>query len=649
MLASGELLMADSDRPQPRKRAPRDMAVPRTPDAVDIALDRLDDDDTARALLAKHTQLLEAQIRTEKLDHGAKRMAMAARFLIAFVALSIAGGLLWMVLAARADRGLVVEAFATPPDLAARGLTGEVLAGNLADRLGEIDRAANSFRSPETMSVNWGDDVRIEIPSTGVSIDELDRYLRRRLGHQTVVGGSVFRSAQGLRMTVRTGALGTVEQTGDDTKLEDMIRRAAEGVFEKTQPYRYSKYLEFSGRTDEAMAVARRDAQTSDDPKERAWAWAQISNLLDAAGDVQAAVDAGKRALVDDPGNALAYLNTAIALEQLSHGRESAFYGRMAGQLGSNSSGGLSEIGINTSRANLASVPARTGDFQQALRQIDRITGPVYGGTREFDAGTRADLLLALHDVSGSRKMPLPPDTYFVAHFASLGSLTAPQHKRALVMEDWPAALKASDAMLAALNAAPEGQAVAEVERQRFILPLRAVDLALNGRIGEARALVAPLPLDCANCNFARMDVAALAGDVPAAYRWLAEVHRWAAPAPFAETEFARVLLGRGDYAGALRLADQALIAGPKFADALKFRGDALRKLNRLDEAVSSYADAAQAAPRWGRLQIDWGFAEMRRGRWPEARKHLAAAATMDLNSADRRLLTRLDQVAKGR
>lgn len=636
--------MADSD--QPRKRARRGPAVPRTPDALDIALDRADDDDAARALLAKHTELLEAQIRSEKLDHGAKRMAMAARFLIAFAAFAVGGGLVWMVLAARADRSLVVEAFATPSDIAARGLTGEVLAGNLADRLADIDRAANSFRSPETMSVNWGDEVKIEIPSTGISIGELDRFLRRKLGHETVIGGSVFRSPHGLRMTVRTGVDGTVEQTGSDAQLEDMVRKAAEGVFEKTQPYRFSKYLEFSGRTGEAMAVARNLAATSDDPKERAWAWAQISNLLDNAGDPASAVAAGKRAVAEDSLNPLAYLNTNIALNQLSHTREAVIYGKKAAELGSSSSGGLSEVGINTSRANLATEPARFGDFQKALDALNEISGPVYSGTREYDAGIRATLLLALHDIGGSRRTAAsPPDTYLVTHFMG-GGIPMPQHDEALQMEDWAAALRDTDAMLAALAPEPQGKAVTELKRQRFVLPLRAVDLALNGRVPEAEALAGTLPLDCANCAEARMEVAAIAQDYASAFRWLNEVHRWAAVSPFPETDLARILERQGHYAAALRLANQALMIGPKFPDALKIRGDALRKLNRLDDAVESYAKAAQGAPRWGRLQIDWGFADMRRGRWAEAQKHFAAAANMDLDEADRRLLRKLQQIA---
>lgn len=641
--------MADGDRPR-RVKPGVGRNVPRTPDAVDIALDQADDDDVARALLTKHTELLKAQIASERLDHGAKHMAQAARLLIALAALLVAGGFIAMILSARADRSLVIEALATPPDLSARGLTGEVLAGNLADRLGEIDRSANSFRAPETMSTNWGNDIKIEIPSTGVSIGELDRFLRRKLGHQTVIGGSVFRTPEGLRMTVRTGALGTVEQTGKDADLEVMVRKAAEGVFEKTQPYRYSKYLEFSGRYPEAMAVARRDADTSDDPKERAWAWAQISNLLDHFGNDRAAVAAGKRALIEDPNNALALLNTSIAYSNLAQFRESNIYGDKASKLGASAEGGLSEIGRNTSLQNLATRPARIGDFGRALQLLNQLQGPVYVGTLQRKMAVRAGMLLAMHDISGSRAAAMPPpDTYFAAHFVQASGLVTPQHFAAVQMEDWATALKIDDAMLAVLDRAPEGKIVADNVRQRFALPLKAIDLAQLGRIDEARAIATPLPIECANCATAKMAVAAAARDYPAAYHWLGEVIRWGGDTPGVPTALGRVMLLQGQYARALMLADQALRSGPKFPDALKLRGDALRKLNRLDEAVDSYAAAAKGAPRWGRLQIDWGFAEMRRGNWDEARKHLAAAKGMDLNRADQLLLAKLQGVAAGR
>jgi tetratricopeptide (TPR) repeat protein len=640
--------MADSGEPRRRKRSGATAAAPRTPDALDIALERVNDD-AASALLKKHTELLQAQIRSETLEHGAKRMAMAARFLIAFAALAIASGFIWMVLAARADHSLVIEAFATPPDLAARGLSGEVLAGNLADRLSEIDRAASSFRAPETMSTNWGDDVKIEIPSTGISIGELDRYLRRRLGHQTVVGGSVFRSPQGLRMTVRTGALGPVEQTGSDAQIEQMIRRAAEGVFNQTQPYRYSKYLEFSGRVPEAMAVARGDAQSSD-PKERAWAWAQISNLLDHVGDEVRAAAAGKRAVAEDPSNALAYLNTANAFGHLAQSALAAPYGKKAAQLGSVPSGGLSDVGINTSRSNLAVGPSFRGDFQEALRQIDSVSGPVYAGVTETNQGTRVTLFIQMHDISRAHAVGATlPDSYFIAHFEDATGVTAPQHLAAVEMENWPLALHLDEAMLATNATNPEGKAVADIVRTRFLLPFQATDLAFAGSIKQAQAEAAALPLDCDNCDEARMVVAALARDYPAAFHWLAESRRWGGDTPFQPTLLGQILENQGHHAQALQLANEAIQAGPKYPDAQKLKADALRKLNRLDDAVESYRSAADGAPRWGRLQIDWGFAEMRRGRWTDARRHLDAAATMDLTAADRRLLAKLQVITATR
>src|SRR5689334_25433394 len=44
--------------------------------------------------------------------------------------------------------GLVIESFSVPPDLAERGLTGQVVAGELLDRLTELNQATIS-RSEE--------------------------------------------------------------------------------------------------------------------------------------------------------------------------------------------------------------------------------------------------------------------------------------------------------------------------------------------------------------------------------------------------------------------------------------------------------------------------------------------------------------------
>ena len=66
-----------------------------------------------------------------------------------------------MVLKARPTGAWCRIAFRPRRTLPSDGLTGEAVAANLADRLAEIDGPRNSFRSPETMSVNWGDDIQV--------------------------------------------------------------------------------------------------------------------------------------------------------------------------------------------------------------------------------------------------------------------------------------------------------------------------------------------------------------------------------------------------------------------------------------------------------------------------------------------------------
>lgn len=623
--------------------------VPNTTDVVDLAFDRCGDEALAREVLHKHASLIDAQIRSERLEHGNKRALIAFRLVITFGALLVLGAFLSMVVSAREDHGLVIDALSVPPDLAARGLTGETVAAGLADRLAQIDSTARSFRSPKTMTVNWGDDVKIQIPETGVSIGELDAFLRRELGQQTIIGGAVFRTASGLHMTVRAGGSGAVELDGSDGDIDTLLQKAAEGVFAKTQAYRYSKYLEFTGRTAESMAVARNLAATSDDPHERAWAWAQVSNLLDNAGYPIAAVAAGKTAIAQDPNNALAYLNVSIALAQLSHDRESAPYGLKADHLGSTGEGGLSDVGINTSQANLADLPSARGDFQESLRHVNAANnGPIYPGVAELNRARVAELMAAEHDFSGSRAASnSPDDVYLATHFAANGGLSMPQFEQDVDQQNWAAAFRQTNLDLAALKNDPEGERIANIVRQRHVLPRQADVLALSGRIAAAQAVVSGLPLDCANCASARMDVSALAGDYPAALYWYRQALQWGGDTPFPATDLGTILQRQGRYREALELADEALKYGPKYPDAHKLRGDSLRKLGRLDDSVAEYRKAAAGAPRWGGLQVAWAVAELRLGNLDESRKHLALARTMDLNSADRAVLARLESFAE--
>src|SRR5204863_5104560 len=104
---------------------------------------------------------------------------------------------------------LVVEPFSVSPALAERGLTGAVVAGEVLDQLTRLNAESVAIETVR-LSDSWSADSHVEIPQTGVSIDEVNRLLRRWLGHQTFVSGTVVQTDAGVRLSARTRDSGLV-------------------------------------------------------------------------------------------------------------------------------------------------------------------------------------------------------------------------------------------------------------------------------------------------------------------------------------------------------------------------------------------------------------------------------------------------------
>ena len=99
--------------------------------------------------------------------------------------------------------GLKVD---VPPDLAEHGLTGQVIASQIIDKLAKMQKATASARPADSYSNNWGNDIKVQIPDTGVSIGEFNRYLHQWLGNQTHITGDVVRAGDRLVVTARAGS-----------------------------------------------------------------------------------------------------------------------------------------------------------------------------------------------------------------------------------------------------------------------------------------------------------------------------------------------------------------------------------------------------------------------------------------------------------
>ena len=184
------------------------------PSAMTWALGANSED--ARVLLRKQARLVDLQIadleREDKLRHWSLRVRhvsdvlklafeLAAATVVTAIVLFIAGA----VWTAVHDNGLVIEAFDVPADFAQHGLTGKMLAGQLVDRLEQMQEATNSARPAASYRNNWGNDIKVQIPDAGISVGEFESYLHEWLGHQTRISGELYRTPNGIAVTAHIG------------------------------------------------------------------------------------------------------------------------------------------------------------------------------------------------------------------------------------------------------------------------------------------------------------------------------------------------------------------------------------------------------------------------------------------------------------
>ena len=272
------------------------------------------------------TRLQIAQIEEEnatrrrllRIEHASALFKLTLEIAVAAVAAVIVIALAAAVWSATQDNGLVVESFSVPPDLAGRGLTGDVIAAKLLDKLSSLQSQTVSNRAASSYANNWGSDIKLQIPDTGVSIGEFNRSLHAWLGRQTRITGEVYRTPTGIAVTARAGNDTSPTFTGSDADLDKLIRQAAEAVYRATQPYRYAVYLANAGRNKEAEA-AYLALIANGSPTDRAWAMIGLENIYANRADYKGALSLLNRALAVRPDFIMAYVNRAGIEGQFQH------------------------------------------------------------------------------------------------------------------------------------------------------------------------------------------------------------------------------------------------------------------------------------------------------------------------------------------
>lgn len=642
--------------PDPAADLPPDQA---SSAAVSIALGRASRsgkslDEATRTFLREQTELIRLQkehlheqraLQTSRLRWGrfSDRLRALLQVMTVVVGLGVIALIAAMAWSAHEDHSLVVEAFSAPPSFAQRGMTGDVVAADVMQRIDAISRKVNSlgsFSAASSVSADPRDDVKLEIPQTGVSVAELWRALRDWVGSERKVSGALRETADGnIELTARLTGHDTIAVTGAPADLERMEQQAAEQIYAASDAGNWVNYLDWSGRTAEAQAALPHLLDAAHTPLERAGLLTLWSNHV---RDPVRSRALAMMALRIDPGMTTGYF------EKL---RTEGLLGHAEAQL-------AAARALLTTRESDQPGQIRGNGFAWALAlargAIDRLSGDFAGASAEAArAGDDpAHLVVAqtryvagMHDAAQARSLLAEASAYTTT---DPSDLRLARYEADAAAEAWPAAAADADGLIAQAEQARAKATTADDRlgigwKELIFYRPRLADARLHlGDLAGAQAAVAPTPLDCYDCLRERGRIAAARRDWPAAQRWFAEAVRQAPSPPFAYADWGAMLLAKGDVAGAIAKCTLARQMGPRFADPLELWGEALMRQGDFAGAAQKFRAADERAPRWGRNHLRWGEALARLGRVDEARAQWRAAGGMDLSPAERAELARV-------
>ena len=555
------------------------------------------------------------------------------------------GAVVW---SASRTTGLVIQPFSVPPELVEDGLDGRAVAALFQDELVRLDTATESIRPATSFRNDWSEGITVEVEAGGLSLTDTYRALTRWLGNETYIDGGLSRTTGGLELVVRSSDGTAVTVQGPADRPGDLMRQAAERVYEQTQPYRYAVYLQNRGQSlpagPERQALLDRSwtimTALSSSPSEIERLWG--NNGLTVRSDISArdSVPLLETGLEIDPEHPVLLFNLLRTQGELGL-EEEAFLGaqRTAASMSDprNRAKVSADLQASFILRNKAVLADLRGDWLQALEIRTRAASETSSQPLWLNiARDRVDTLTALHQPSAALALNdrLLLDGLSNTRRTANRPLYLPQAEAAASLDQWPQAVAALESweVEGALNIPLRFRGSV----QTFLWPRLAYARARTGDLAGARALIAATPLDCYLCVRERARIAELAGDRAAADRWSAEARRQGPSLPFAFAERGQMLMGRGDIAGAIDFYEQAVERGPRWADPQKYWGDALMARGDAAGAIRRYRAAADRAPRWGALHLAWGRALEAQGRREQAREKYTEAARLDLSAADR-------------
>ena len=596
---------------KPEVEAPGTLAGAEAFAAAVAAIASRQDPEVARdtsAFLKEQTRLLQTQrrhlddehtLRMTQLGHQSKLLRgqrIGQGFRIAFqvavvlLVLVIIIGIAVMLHDAFTSRSVVIESFDAPSSLFERGITGKVVASGLLDELTRLQAATLGLRDRKRALRNaWSSEVQLAVPEVGISIGEISRLLKARLGHDLHISGDVVEAPSGLALTVRGDGVAAKTFRGAAGTLDSLTTQAAEYVYAQSQPAQWAQYLATMGRYDEGIVFAR-EAYSRTEPSERGSLLLGLGLSLGLSGRHEEAVQTLRQAIALDPSE-YAGRSDLIWEETIVGDEEAAWRDGMAMlKYAGGRPGRVSELWYHNFDDLTGNLLAER-DALVADRDSTAGTGQTFRINLQI-----AEVEIRLHDPIGAGQalglVSLNQDLFGQSRSRSVRAGIAAE---AGDLQAAASEIEAATTACAQFSSGGSGTCLvlicqtALIEEQAGHHDKADAALGAGGHYLDCyrfRGDILDHRGDWAGAQKAYADAVALAPDLPAGY------YSWGL-----------ALSRHGDLAGAVAKLKDANQRGPHWADPLKSWGDLLVKLGQPKEALAKYDEALKYAPNWKQLK----------------------------------------------
>ncbi len=590
---------AIASRQDPQVARDTSVFLKRQAQLLEIQAEHLRDEHALRlAHLAHQRQLLVGQ-------RLGQAIRLAFQIVIAFVVIAIGIGIAVMLHDAFTAHNVVIDAFDAPAALAARGVTGNVVAGDVLDELTRLQNTTGGGPASAhklSLSNAWSNQVMVEVPETGISLAELSQVLRARFGHDVHIGGALVQTdSGGLALTVRGDGLAAKTFSGGADSLQQLAAQAAQYLYAQSEPELWAAYLQETGRCPEALTFIRSVYDSVDDLQyRRLLLYDEAGCVGEVGGPLSTVLALLHQAEALDPRTT--ELRSSYAEEQIqliSFGEEERAWriGQKVDQLHA----GLPPVGraffdrlsYGLSRDYSAQRGAIVGVLQGT---VFRPTGGYATSTAHLEI---AHDDVALHD-PGAAELELqnapqstPQDSRAVTYI------------RALIAEERGDSVAAAQQLEAAFAATAN-----PLDRSAFSLGFAGPGCVLApieeaaGHPEKADAILALADAaHLVDCQRFRGDILDHRGDWTGAQQAYAAAVALAPDLPAGYYSWGVALARHGDLAGAVAKLQAANQRSPHWADVLKAWGDVLAKQGHWSDALAKYNGALKYAPDWSALK----------------------------------------------